>query len=362
MSDHIHIIITGAKETARNIFLSRKKLKLGLALSVAFLGISAMGAIISTRLLVENSNLNAQVAAMNVRLIETSQERRSYANRIDDLLSANDDLLSVNTNLLTTKTSQTAAFDSEKEALVNQTLAEFNERNQLIENIMKSIGVQVKKRKPTANSGGPYLPPSEAQQEDLLLRTDKNLDLLRRTPLGRPLPGAISSAFGYREDPVNGKTGFHSGVDMVADRGDKIVATADGTVIFADNNGYYGRFVEISHGNGFTTSFSHLLEYKVKKGDKVKRGQLIGLVGSSGRSTGAHLHYELCRNGQPINPATFMQTAEFSKVVATEEVQARAPKKGLAASTSPAKKSLSKKTIAKTSAVAVKIRKTRKKG
>jgi murein DD-endopeptidase MepM/ murein hydrolase activator NlpD len=361
MSDHIHIIVTGAKETARNIFLSRKKLKVGLALTVLFLGISAVGAIFSTRLLVENSNLNAQVAAMNVRLIETSQERRSYANRIDDLLSVNDDLLSVNTNLLTTKTSQPAPFDAEKEALVNQTLAEFNERNELIENIMKSIGVKVKQHKPTANSGGPYLPSSEVRQEDLLLRTDKNLDLLRRTPLGRPLPGAISSPFGYRQDPFNGEKAFHSGVDMEADRGDKIVATADGTVIFVGYNGEYGRFVEVNHGNGFTTSFAHLLDYKVKKGDKVKRGQVVGLVGNSGRSTGAHLHYELCRDGQPINPATFMKTAEFSRIVATKEITAIVPKKGLA-NTSPAKKSLSAKTIAKKSAVTVKIKKTRKKG
>jgi murein DD-endopeptidase MepM/ murein hydrolase activator NlpD len=361
MSDHIHIIVTGAKETARNIFLSRKKLKVGLVLTALFLGISAVGAIYSTRLLVENSNLNAQVAAMNVRLIETSQERRSYANRVDDLLSVNDDLLSVNTNLLTTKTSQSTAFDAEKEALVNQTLAEFNERNELIENIMKSIGVKVKQHKPTANSGGPYLPLSETEQEDLLLRTDKNLDLLRRTPLGRPLPGAISSPFGHREDPVNGKTGFHSGVDMEANRGDKVVATADGTVIFVGYNGEYGRFVEVNHGNGFTTSFAHLLDYKVKKGDKVKRGQVVGLVGNSGRSTGAHLHYELCRDGQPINPATFMKTAEFSRIVATKEIKAIAPKKGLA-NTSPAKKSLPAKTIAKKSMVTVKIRKTRKKG
>lgn len=311
MNDHIHIIITGAKAKARTILLSKKKLKLGIALSAVLLCTAVVGAIMSTRLFVENSNLSAQVSAMNLKLIESTQESRNYADRIDDLLSMN--------------TSQTAFFEAEKEALLNKTLAEFNERNQLLEDVMKNIGVKIKKHKPTANSGGPYISPSESQ-EDLLLRTDKNLDLLRRTPLGRPLSGPITSPFGYREDPINDKKGFHAGVDMKGKRGEKIVATADGTVIQANNNGLYGRYVKIKHGNGFTTSFSHLQAFKVKKGDKVKRGQVIGLVGSSGRSTGAHLHYELCLNGKPINPVTFMETADLSKGSVIAKVNAVAIK------------------------------------
>ena len=341
MSDHIHIIITGAKEKARTILLSRKKLKLGLALSTGLLCAVVIGAVICTRICVENSNLNAQVAAMNLKLIESTQESRNYAGRIDDLLSQN--------------TSRTATYDAEKEALVAKTLAEFNERNRLIENIIKNIGVKIKKHKPVANSGGPYIPQSESQQEDLLLRTDKNLNILRHTPLGRPVSGPITSQFGGREDPVNGKEAFHSGVDMRAKRGEKVLATADGKVVQANNNGYYGRFVEISHGNGFTTHFAHLQEYKVKKGDKVKRGQVIGLAGSSGRSTGVHLHYELCLNGKLINPVTFMQTADLSKGAAIGEIKAVASKKIITIA------SLSKQSqeniIAKINAVPVKIRK-----
>ena len=341
MSDHIHIIITGAKEKARTILLSRKKLKLGIALSAGLVCVIVVGAIISTRLCVENSNLNAQVTAMNLKLIESTQESRNYADRIDDLLSQN--------------TSQTATFDAEKEALVNKTLAEFNERSQLIENIIKNIGVKIKKHKPIANSGGPYIPNIESQQENLLLRTDKNLDILRHTPLGRPVSGSISSQFGGREDPVNGKEAFHSGVDMQAKRGEEVLATADGEVIQANNNGYYGRFVEISHGNGFTTHFAHLQDYKVKKGDKVKRGQIIGLAGSSGRSTGVHLHYELCLNGKPIDPVTFMQTADLSKGVAIDEIKAVASKKIIAIAS--LSKQSQENTIAKINDITVKIRK-----
>jgi len=134
MSDHIHIIVTGAKEKARTILLSRKKLKFGLALSVGLICVAIVGAIITTRLFVENSNLNAQVSAMSLKLIESTQESRNYADRIDDLLSQT--------------TSQTEMFEAEKEELVNKTLVEFNKRNQIIEDIMKNIGVKIKNTKP----------------------------------------------------------------------------------------------------------------------------------------------------------------------------------------------------------------------
>ena len=339
MSDHIHIIITGAKEKARTILLSRKKLKLGVALSVGLLCVAVVGAIVSTRMFVENSNLNAQVAAMNLKLIESTQESRNYVDRIDDLLSQN--------------SSKSAAFEAEKEAVINKTLAEFNEKNQIIENIIKNLGIKIKKHTPIANSGGPFIPSAKSLHEDLLLRADKNLDILRRTPLGRPLPGSISSPFGYREDPINGETGFHSGVDMQAKRGEKVKATADGTVVQASSNGDYGRFVEISHGNGFTTSFAHLQEYKVQKGDKVKRGQVIGLVGNTGRSTGVHLHYELCQNGNPINPVTFMQTGDLTKGLAIAEIKAGASKKIV----TTASKQSREHTLATINAGTVKIRK-----
>jgi len=319
MNDHIHINITWAKEKAKTILLSRKKIKIGVAAAVGLVCACVIIAIVvSTRLLEENNNLNAQVAAMNLKLIETTQESQNYADRVDDLLTQN--------------SSQTATFDSEKEVLVNQTLAEFNERNQLIENIMKSLGVKIQKHTPTANSGGPYLPTSQSLPADLLLRTDKNLNMLLYTPLGRPLAGAISSPFGNRDDPFTGENAFHTGVDIKARRGEPIKATATGTVVEASYNGDYGHLVEIKNGNGFTSRFAHLQSYKVKVGDKVKRGQLIGLVGNSGRSTGAHLHYELCLNGKPINPAPFMQTTNLSKILASEEIQARTPKKKIASS------------------------------
>jgi len=96
--------------------------------------------------------------------------------------------------------------------------------------------------------------------------------------------------------------------------GQKIVATADGKVSRAFFNGSYGRYIEINHGNGYSTKFAHMKKILVKRGDTVKRGQAIGTVGSSGRSTGPHLHYEVCLNKKPLNPSKFMRVDKLSQV------------------------------------------------
>ena len=178
----------------------------------------------------------------------------------------------------------------------------------MIKQIMGNIGVEVKDVEKTSdNSGGPYIMPKESIGKDLLFRSDRYVDTISYLPLGRPVPGLVTSRFGHRTDPVNGKKGYHSGVDMRGRNGQKIIATADGVVSRAFFNGSYGRYVEINHGNGYTTKFAHMRKILVKRGDKVKRGQSVGTVGSSGRSTGPHLHYEVCLNNKPLNPGKFMR-------------------------------------------------------
>jgi len=112
---------------------------------------------------------------------------------------------------------------------------------------------------------------------------------------------------------LNKKSAFHTGVDLRGKRGEKIKATADGVVKKACKNGGYGNYVLIDHGNGYTTSFSHMQKYLVHRGDRVKRGQVIGLVGSTGRSTGPHLHYEVALDGKTINPYNFVKIAKLKR-------------------------------------------------
>ena len=112
----------------------------------------------------------------------------------------------------------------------------------------------------------------------------------------------ISSGYGYRSDPITGQRRFHDGVDIVAPRRTPVMAPADGTVTFSGWRAGMGRMVEIRHGYGYTTIFAHNDKLSVKKGDRVKRGDIISLLGSSGRSTGPHLHYEVRLDGKTKNP------------------------------------------------------------
>ena len=126
--------------------------------------------------------------------------------------------------------------------------------------------------------------------------------MLASTPVGFPVPGFISDGFGWRSDPFTGEREFHTGLDIVAAQGAPIRAPADGVVSLAGRVAGYGRFLQISHGYGYQTRYGHLSEVLVKSGQRVRRGELLGRVGSTGRSTGPHLHYEVYKAGQRVNP------------------------------------------------------------
>ncbi len=115
----------------------------------------------------------------------------------------------------------------------------------------------------------------------------------------------MSSGYGYRRDPVYGSTKFHAGLDFAAKSGTPVYATGDGTVEAADRRSGYGNCIDISHGYNYVTRYAHLSEILVKAGDAVKRGDLIGRVGSTGKSTGPHLHYEVRFKDEPQNPVNY---------------------------------------------------------
>ncbi len=119
--------------------------------------------------------------------------------------------------------------------------------------------------------------------------------------------GKINNEFGFRRNPFGGGSyEFHAGIDIDGETGDTVAVTANGIVTEAAWTGGYGNMIEIDHGNGLKTRYGHLSRIGVRVGDAVERGQIIGLVGSTGRSTGAHLHYELRLNDRPINPRPFL--------------------------------------------------------
>ncbi|HTK17936.1 MAG TPA: M23 family metallopeptidase [Mucilaginibacter sp.] len=127
------------------------------------------------------------------------------------------------------------------------------------------------------------------------------------TPMGYPRLSSITSAFGYRSDPFDGESAeLHPGIDFRGAKGDPVHVTADGNVVFTGRKGGYGNCIIIQHKNDFQTLYGHLSHIDVKEGQSVKTGDVIGKVGSTGRSTGTHLHYEVRKNGKPINPVKFL--------------------------------------------------------
>ena len=170
------------------------------------------------------------------------------------------------------------------------------------------------------STGGPFVPLTLRRDSGAFERqfyrinvARANVERLMRTlnavPMRKPISGDtdLTSGFGVRPDPFLGRPAMHTGLDFRGNTGDPVRATANGTIETAGSNGGYGKLVEIDHGNGFSTRYGHLSEIDVKPGQSVKIGQIIGRVGSTGRSTGPHLHYETRLDGDAIDPQKFLR-------------------------------------------------------
>ena len=190
---------------------------------------------------------------------------------------------------------------------------------------------------PTATKGGqggPFIPVLGAVEREALEglnahvggldeRTDQTTDLFTliesrllegrlaqlMVPSSAPIDGPVGSGFGFRSDPFSGRAALHTGLDFPADIGTRVMAAAGGMVVSTEPHPAYGNMVEIDHGNGLVTRYAHASKLLVKTGDLVKRGQAVAEVGTSGRSTGPHLHFEVLVEGVPQNPARFLAGA-----------------------------------------------------
>ncbi len=170
------------------------------------------------------------------------------------------------------------------------------------------------------NSGGP-LSIADMDPEDAEI--EKQLRAIHATSNHATIPamwahmGKINNEFGFRRNPFGGRTyEFHGGMDIDGERGDQVFAPANGVVTEAGWKGGYGNMIEVDHGNGLKTRYGHLSKIDVQIGDTITRGQVMAFVGSTGRSTGPHLHYELRLNDRPINPRRFLppEATELKKV------------------------------------------------
>ena len=167
--------------------------------------------------------------------------------------------------------------------------------------------------------GGPFEPISKAADPTFkaLFNSWKKLDQLQDSAIAVPADkpvrtAAFTSSFGVRADPFKGSAAMHAGIDLAGPVGTPIYATADGVVSASGwNNGGYGNLVKIDHGRGIETRYGHLSVMAVSPGQQVKRGEMIGRMGSTGRSTGSHLHYEVRIDGRAVNPIPFMKSTDY---------------------------------------------------
>lgn len=198
-------------------------------------------------------------------------------------------------------------FEQIDTSAVREKFTKINNELSTINGFLKARGIQAA-----------FKVPQGGEADDDILSTDEISGFYQKylsriaynisyTPLGFPFPGSITSTFGHRENPFGGSNvETHKGLDIRGPMGGPVKAMAKGTVEFAGPKGGFGNCIILKHGNGFETLYGHLSKILVRKGQKIDIGQQIGKIGSTGRSTGPHLHYEVHRNGQRINPQSFL--------------------------------------------------------
>lgn len=240
----------------------------------------------------DNAKLVARIAQLESKVIELKTTNETIVQRVQDKTNGKLDNL---------------------ESIVKQTGLSLSELRRQHSADKKSRSAQ--SRAPEGPAGGPYIPddvgnlPTAAK--DMLTSLDEltaMVEIVEKLPLAAPLRHfSEHSNFGHRIDPFNGHLAFHSGVDLSGPPGAKVLSAADGKVVAAGRSGAYGNAIDIEHGFGVVTRYGHLSEINVQEGQTIRKGEVIGVQGSTGRSTGAHLHYEVRFNNKALNPKNFLE-------------------------------------------------------
>lgn len=266
----------------------------------------------STRTLAAAGGACLLAVALSVAAIAYSGNAVSRRADVERLQTENRELAEVNQELSTTIIEVQARLDDFEERTARLALAAGMQSDAAGIVSATSSGNQV-------GSGGLYDRVPDApdtlrlqgrwieQQLDLMDRKlSETGKVLSSTPTVAPTVGVLTDGFGTRNDPFTGRRAFHRGLDISARRGTPVLAPADGVVVFAGRNGGLGKTLRISHGFGFTTVYGHLNEILVELGDEIRRGDQIGAVGNTGRSTASHLHYEVHEDGKARDPLYFI--------------------------------------------------------
>lgn len=333
--------------TLRRIHISARAQALGASVASATIGLSIFAAaqitgaapMITTALAhdAQLSRMQHQVAAMKTDMAALSHEAAAHAARIDQrqafltaiLTGKGNPVLPASAGAPTAMAAPIIAplkaAESRQTALASQAMTVVEARYAATAASLRKMGIaprQLKGRDVSA-MGGPFEPidttATKGQADPqfrALFQSWKRLDQLQRGTIAIPSLKPVemmtfTSGFGVRSDPFRGSAAMHAGVDMPGPMGTSVYATADGVVSRSEWSGGYGNLVEIDHGRGIQTRYGHLSASLVHAGQRVKRGDLIARMGSTGRSTGSHLHYEVRLDGHAVNPMPFLQSATY---------------------------------------------------
>lgn len=328
-----------AAQLAEEIGKSHELGNRGDTLQKQLAAVTERGASAETRI----NSLTAKVAGMEAAINETNQRARDIEDQARQLTVALNTAIEQRNRLQNERAKMAGTVGDLRQELTSlqesqasfvANLAERARGNiDIMEKTVAMTGLDVDKllasvADENSGEGGPFIPapaPTAAGDEgeqkllasvatlgDQVDRWEKLQFILRSLPLTAPIDSYyISSAFGARMDPFNGERAIHEGIDMVSKLRSEVLATAPGTVTFAGWKGGYGRVVEIDHGLGIVTRYAHLYAINVKVGDVVDYRQEIGKLGSSGRSSGPHVHFEVRYNGRPLDPMAFLKAGRY---------------------------------------------------
>jgi murein DD-endopeptidase MepM/ murein hydrolase activator NlpD len=287
-----------------------KGIALSLALLLLLVGWGIYNYISLRKIVFEDRAAKADISKAQAEIASQRKQIQEFASRIDTLkcqladLNAFENKIRIIANLKDDKGDQGGLFG------VGGSLPEDLDPKLAVTDSHKRLITEMHEQ---VNELSKVASGQEKRFKTLILKLENKRNILACTPSIRPVDGWITSKFGYRISPFTNRREFHRGLDIAARRGTPIVATADGVVTFAGKKGLLGLCIVINHGHGLVTRYGHASKLLKKPGDKVKRGEEIAEVGSTGRSTGPHVHYEVFLNNVPINPQKYIMSQALAK-------------------------------------------------
>nr|WP_319513043.1 M23 family metallopeptidase [uncultured Cohaesibacter sp.] len=277
----------------------------------------------SSKSFTDNTTAPSQPSADSEPLIQSIEPTTLAYQNEDDTLSIFDatEVTSADDKTILKLADATDRLEQEmvdSKVILHNLLNDLRYKSGRVEKRIASLGIKVEVPDENAAVGGPYIPISQDYNHDQLAEDAEKVEIaldrfvqlknqVRKLPINHPLPtGHLSSKFGIRKDPFLNRMSMHSGIDVADRYGNPIRAAGSGTVTYSGPRSGYGIMVEVDHGNGVVSRYAHMSKALAKKGEHVNSGTIIGKVGSTGRSTGPHLHFETRVSGKAINPYSFL--------------------------------------------------------